>query len=161
MKIIILIILFCVNLFSWDFDYNQLSSNETELTNKLIKIGEPHGLGLELAAIGIVETRLGKFESNNKYICGIHQINTKIAMKRIGSNGNKNRLCEELNSNENLSSIFALNELIYWKKYTKNNISQMITNYNSGFEKSSHSKEYLRRFNMVYNKLKKLNITAG
>lgn len=161
MKIIILIILFCVNLFSWDFDYNQLSSNETELTNKLIKIGEPHGLGLELAAIGIVETRLGKFESNNKYICGIHQINTKIAMKRIGSNGDKNRLCEELNSNENLSSIFALNELIYWKKYTKNNISQMITNYNSGFEKSSHSKEYLRRFNMVYNKLKKLNITAG
>lgn len=161
MKIIILIILFCVNLFSWDFDYNQLSSNETELTNKLIKIGEPHGLGLELAAIGIVETRLGKFESNNKYICGIHQINTKIAMKRIGSNGDKNRLCEELNLNENLSSIFALNELIYWKKYTKNNISQMITNYNSGFEKSSHSKEYLRRFNMVYNKLKKLNITAG
>ena len=154
-------ILFCVNLFSWDFDYNQLSSNETELTNKLIKIGEPHGLGLELAAIGIVETRLGKFESNNKYICGIHQINTRIAMKRIGSNGNKNRLCEELNINENLSSIFALNELIYWKKYTKNNISQMITNYNSGFEKSSHSKEYLRRFNMVYNKLKKLNITAG
>ncbi len=76
MKIIILIILFCVNLFSWDFDYNQLSSNETELTNKLIKIGEPHGLGLELAAIGIIETRLGKFESNNKYICGIHQINT-------------------------------------------------------------------------------------
>ena len=161
MKIIILIILFCVNLFSWDFDYNQLSSNETELTNKLIKIGEPHGLGLELAAIGIIETRLGKFESNNKYICGIHQINTRIAMKRIGSNGNKNRLCEELNINENLSSIFALNELIYWKKYTKNNISQMITNYNSGFEKSSHSKEYLRRFNMVYNKLKKLNITAG
>ena len=150
-----------MNLFSWDFDYNQLSSNETELTNKLIKIGEPHGLGLELAAIGIIETRLGKFESNNKYICGIHQINTKIAMKRIGSNGDKNRLCEELNSNENLSSIFALNELIYWKKYTKNNISQMITNYNSGFEKSSHSKEYLRRFNMVYNKLKKLNITAG
>jgi hypothetical protein len=150
-----------VNLFSWDFDYNQLSSNETELTNKLIKIGEPHGLGLELAAIGIVETRLGKFESNNKYICGIHQINTKIAMKRIGSNGDKNRLCEELNSNENLSSIFALNELIYWKKYTKNNISQMIINYNSGFEKSTHSKEYLRRFNMVYNKLKKLNITAG
>ena len=150
-----------MNLFSWDFDYNQLSSNETELTNKLIKIGEPHGLGLELAAIGIIETRLGKFESNNKYICGIHQINTKIAMKRIGSNGDKNRLCEELNSNENLSSIFALNELIYWKKYTKNNISQMITNYNSGFEKSTHSKEYLRRFNMVYNKLKKLNITAG
>ena len=150
-----------MNLFSWDFDYNQLSSNETELTNKLIKIGEPHGLGLELAAIGIIETRLGKFESNNKYICGIHQINTKIAMKRIGSKGDKNRLCEELNINENLSSIFALNELIYWKKYTKNNISQMITNYNSGFEKSSHSKEYLRRFNMVYNKLKKLNITAG
>lgn len=150
-----------MNLFSWDFDYNQLSANETELTNKLIKIGEPHGLGLELAAIGIVETRLGKFESNNKYICGIHQINTKIAMKRIGSNGDKNRLCEELNSNENLSSIFALNELIYWKKYTKNNISQMITNYNSGFEKSSHSKEYLRRFNIVYNELKKLNITAG
>ncbi len=144
-----------MNLFSWDFDYNQLSSNETELTNKLIKIGEPHGLGLELAAIGIVETRLGKFESNNKYICGIHQINTRIAMKRIGSNGNKNRLCEELNINENLSSIFALNELIYWKKYTKNNISQMITNYNSGFEKSSHSKEYLRRFNIVYNELKK------
>lgn len=161
MKIIILIILFCVNLFSWDFDYNQLSSNETELTNKLIKIGEPHGLGLELAAIGIIETRLGKFESNNKYICGIHQINTRIAMKRIGSNGNKNRLCEELNINENLSSIFALNELIYWKKYTKNNISQMITNYNSGFEKSSHSKEYLRRFNIVYNELKRLNATEG
>ena len=154
-------ILFCVNLFSWDFDYNQLSSNETELTNKLIKIGEPHGLGLELAAIGIIETRLGKFESNNKYICGIHQINTRIAMKRIGSNGNKNRLCEELNINENLSSIFALNELIYWKKYTKNNISQMITNYNSGFEKSSHSKEYLRRFNIVYNELKRLNATEG
>ncbi len=158
MKIVILIILFYVNLFSWDFNYKELSLDEVELTNKLINIGKPHGLGLELAAIGIIETRLGKFESNNKYICGIHQINTNIALKRVGSIGNKNRLCNELNTNENLSSIFALNELIYWKKYTKNNISEMISNYNSGFEKSSHSKEYLRRFNVVYNELKRLNI---
>ena len=157
MKIVILIIMFYVNSFCWDFNYHELSANETDLTNKLIKIGKPYGLGLELAAIGIVETRLGKFESSNKYICGIHQINTKIAMRRVGSNGDKNRLCNELNSNENLSSIFALNELIYWKKYTKNNISEMISNYNSGFEKSSHSKEYLRRFRIVYNELKKFN----
>jgi hypothetical protein len=34
----------------------------------------------------------------------------------------------------------------------------MITNYNSGFEKSDHSKEYLRRFNIVYNELKKINM---
>lgn len=158
MKILILIVMFYVNSFCWDFNYHELSANETDLTNKLIKIGKPYGLGLELAAIGIVETRLGKFESNNKYICGIHQINTKIAMRRVGSNGDKNRLCNELNSNENLSSIFALNELIYWKKYTKNNISEMISNYNSGFEKSSHSKEYLRRFRIVYNELKKFNV---
>lgn len=158
MKNLILIILLCMELFSWDFNYEELSIDEVELTNKLINIGKPHGLGLELAAIGIVETRLGKFESNNKYICGIHQINTNIALKRVGSVGNKNRLCNELNINENLSSIFALNELIYWKKYTKNNISEMISSYNSGFEKSTHSKEYLRRFKIVYNELKKSNI---
>ena len=158
MKIIILISAICISLFSWDFNYNELTENETKLTEKLIKIGAPHGLGLELAAIGIVETRLGKFGSNNRYICGIHQINTNTALKRVGSNGNKKALCNELNTNENLSSIFALNELIYWKKYTKNNLSQMITNYNSGFEKSDHSKEYLRRFNIVYNELKKINM---
>lgn len=158
MKIIMLIVLLCMQVFSWDFNYQELSSDEIELTNKLIKIGNPHGLGLELAAIGIVETRLGKFGSINRYICGIHQINTNTALKRVGSNGNKKALCNELNTNENLSSIFALNELIYWKKYTKNNLSQMITNYNSGFEKSDHSKEYLRRFNIVYNELKKINM---
>lgn len=158
MKILILITLLCMELFSWDFKYKELSSEDIELTNKLIKIGKPHGLGLELAAIGIVETRLGKIRSNNKYICGMHQININEAMKKVGSNGDKKALCNELNTNENLSSIFALNELIYWKKYTKNNLSQMITNYNSGFEKSDHSKEYLRRFNIVYNELKKINM---
>ncbi len=161
MKKIVLILIFCMNLFAWDFSYKELTLNETNLTNKLIKIGEPHGLGLVLAAIGIVETRLGKFESTNNYICGIHQINTNIAMKRVGSNGDKNKLCEELNTNKNLSSIFALNELIYWKKYTKNNIPKMIISYNSGFENSKYSKEYLRRFNIVYNELKKSNISKS
>lgn len=161
MKKIVLILIFCMNLFAWDFSYKELTLNETKLTNKLIKIGEPHGLGLVLAAIGIVETRLGKFESTNNYICGIHQINTNIAMKRVGSNGDKNKLCEELNTNKNLSSIFALNELIYWKKYTKNNIPKMIISYNSGFENSKYSKEYLRRFNIVYNELKKSNIAKS
>ena len=160
MKKFILLILLCINLFAWDFNYKELSQEETNLTNKLIKIGEPHGLGLELAAIGIVETRLGKFESNSNYICGMHQLNTNITMKRINSRGDKNKLCEELNTNENLSSIFALNELIYWKKYNKNNISKMIMSYNSGFEKSNHSKEYLRRFMVVYNELKKEKIAS-
>ena len=155
MKILILITILSINLFAWDFKYNELSQDEANLTDKLIKIGEPHGLGLELAAIGIVETRLGKIESNSNYICGMHQINTNITMKRINSRGDKNKLCEELNTNENLSSIFALNELIYWKKYNKNNISKMIMSYNSGFEKSNHSKEYLRRFMLVYKELKK------
>ncbi len=156
MKKIILMCIICINLFSWDFNYNELTENETKLTNKLIKIGEPHGLGLELAAIGIVETRLGKFESTNNYICGIHQINTNIAMKRIKSNGNKNKLCNELNTNKNLSSIFALNELIYWKKQTNNNIRKMIMSYNSGFEKSNHTEEYFRRFTIVYKELEKV-----
>ena len=111
MKIIILIVLLCMQLFSWDFNYKELSSEDIELTNKLIKIGKPYGLGLELAAIGIVETRLGKFRSNNNYICGIHKININEALKKVGSNGNKKVLCNELNTNENLSSIFALNEL--------------------------------------------------
>ena len=160
MKKFILLILLCINLFAWDFNYKELSQEEADLTNKLIKIGEPHGLGLELAAIGIVETRLGKFESSSNYICGMHQLNTNITMKRINSRGDKNKLCEELNTNENLSSIFALNELIYWKKYNKNNISKMIMSYNSGFEKSNHSKEYLRRFMVVYNELKKEKIAS-
>lgn len=160
MKKFILLLILCINLFAWDFKYKELSQEEADLTNKLIKIGEPHGLGLELAAIGIVETRLGKFESNNNYICGMHQLNTSITMKRINSKGDKNKLCEELNTNENLSSIFALNELIYWKKYNKNNISKMIMCYNSGFEKSNHSKEYLRRFMVVYNELKKEKIVS-
>ena len=69
MKKIILMSIICINLFSWDFNYNELTENETKLTNKLIKIGEPHGLGLELAAIGIIETRLGKYESNNAKAC--------------------------------------------------------------------------------------------
>ena len=161
MKIIILISAICISLFSWDFNYNELTENETKLTEKLIKIGAPHGLGLELAAIGIVETRLGKFESSSNYICGIHQINTTIAMKRVGSNGDKSRLCNELNTNKNLSSILALNELIYWKKQTNNNVKKMIMSYNSGFEKSSHSDEYLRRFMIVYKELKKEKISHG
>ena len=39
MKIIILISAICISLFSWDFNYNELTENETKLTNKLIKIG--------------------------------------------------------------------------------------------------------------------------
>ena len=37
----------------------------------------------------------------------------------------------------------------------------MITNYNSGFEKSSHSDEYLRRFMIVYKELKKEKVLHG
>lgn len=33
--------------------------------------------------------------------------------------------------------------------------------YNSGFEKSSHSDEYLRRFMIVYKELKKEKISHG
>ena len=51
MKTLILITILCINLFAWDFKYNELSQDEANLTKKLIKIGEPHGLGLELAAI--------------------------------------------------------------------------------------------------------------
>ena len=72
MKLIILTLTFCVSLFAWDFKYNELSQNETDLTKTLIKIGQPYGLGLELASIGIVEIRLGKFKSRNNYICGMH-----------------------------------------------------------------------------------------
>ena|GEM_PF-5075477 len=157
MKLIILTLTLCVSLFAWDFKYNELSENETNLTKTLIKIGQPYGLGLELASIGIVETRLGKFKSQNNYICGIHQINTNIAMKRLNSNGNAKQLCEEVRKNKNLSSILALKELIYWKKYSKNNLSSMIKNYNTGFKSSNYSKEYLRRFTIVYNELKKRN----
>lgn len=155
MKLIILTLTFCISLFAWDFKYTELSENETNLTKTLIKIGQPYGLGLELASIGIIETRLGKYKSNNNYICGMHQINTNIAMKRLNSNGNAKQLCEELRKNNNLSSMLALKELIYWKKYSKNNLSSMIKNYNTGFKSSSYSKEYFRRFTIVYNELKK------
>ena len=155
MKLIILTLTFCLSLFAWDFKYNELSENETNLIKILIKIGQPYDLGLELASIGIVETRLGKFKSNNNYICGIHQINTNVAMKRLNSNGDAKQLCEEVRKNKNLSSILALKELIYWQKYSKNNLSNMIKNYNTGFKSSNYSKEYVRRFNIVYNELKK------
>ncbi len=154
MKLIILTLTFCLSLFAWDFKYNELSENETNLIKILIKIGQPYDLGLELASIGIVETRLGKFKSNNNYICGIHQINTNVAMKRLNSNGDAKQLCEEVRKNKNLSSILALKELLYWKKYSKNNVN-MIKNYNTGFKSSNYSKEYVRRFNIVYNELKK------
>ena len=154
MKLIILTLTFCLSLFAWDFKYNELSENETNLIKILIKIGQPYDLGLELGSIGIVETRLGKFKSNNNYICGIHQINTNVAMKRLNSNGDAKQLCEEVRKNKNLSSILALKELLYWKKYSKNNVN-MIKNYNTGFKSSNYSKEYVRRFNIVYNELKK------
>ncbi len=154
MKLIILTLTFCLSLFAWDFKYNELSENETNLIKILIKIGQPYDLGLELASIGIVETRLGKFKSNNNYICGIHQINTNVAMKRLNSNGDAKQLCKEVRKNKNLSSILALKELLYWKKYSKNNVN-MIKNYNTGFKSSNYSKEYVRRFNIVYNELKK------
>lgn len=157
MKLIILALTLCINLFAWDFKYNELSENETNLTKTLIKIGQPYGLGLELASIGIVETRLGKFKSNNNYICGMHQINTNVAMKRLNSNGDAKQLCEEVKKNKNLSSILALKELIYWQKYSKNNLSNMIRNYNTGFKSSDYGNEYLRRFTIVYNELKKRN----
>ena len=43
----------------------------------------------------------------------------------------------------------------------KKTIKKMITNYNSGFEKSSHSNEYLRRFMIVYEELKKEKVLNG
>ena len=39
MKKIVLILIFCMNLFAWDFSYKELTLNETNLTNKLIKNG--------------------------------------------------------------------------------------------------------------------------
>lgn len=152
MRWLVIYLLLVTNILAWDFtqdDYDNLTDNQKQVIKDSYYIGLPYDLGYTLAALAIVETKAGAVlgDTTNK-ICGYHQVNVYIALKYSKSKGSSKVLCEYLNVNSKLSSIMALDNLLYWKSTTKI-FNKMIKRYNRGWVPSDHDAEYIRRFDLV------------
>ena len=79
--------------------------------------GKPFGLGYSLSAIAWKESSAGRnLENSSDPSYGVHHILLSSAMKRSGSEFKRKKLAKMLKENHKLSAIFALKELVFWKK---------------------------------------------
>lgn len=92
-------------------------------------VGEEKGVGLDIAAIAIVETTLGKFNKPN-HICGPHQIDYRYTKYS----------CQQIEDNPVLSAKLATKNFLSWKygrtksgKIFKRSVSKQHRMYNVGY----------------------------
>lgn len=149
MKYLILLLPLLLN--AWSFtkaDLDNLSYEQRYNLAVSYAVGYQSNQALDLATISIVETRATiKNDNNPNHICGVTQINTNFSQYT----------CEELEADIHLSAQEALNNLNFWKKkYPNSTKAERLGYYNGGdIFINPHKQEYLRRFNLVYNILKK------
>ncbi len=149
MKALYTMVLLCTMLNAqWTFTKKELSKitpKQEVVLKKAIKVGKKANLGLKLAAIAVVETKLGKYKSTTKKHCGVTQISTRYS----------GIPCKVLESNPDLAIKVASDSLKYWLVRHKN-MKKAITAYNSGNPIGNrNTKEYYRRVIMVEELLKK------
>lgn len=153
---LIMIVLLSVRLFAWQFleeDFDKLSPQQIQIIEDSIRIGNTVGLGLELAAIVVVETRAGQYLGNSQKICGAHQLNVFIQKTKLGSTSPSINLCNYLNHNHKYSAHLALSELKYWLRHS-NGITEAILKYNRGWKAHPYDSTYKKRFNQSLNTLR-------
>lgn len=84
-------------------------------------LGKKHGLGFSLAAIAWKESLAGEYIINvNDPSFGVHHILISTASKRANVKGiARNKLAVAIMKDIRLSASFAVQELLFWKKYIK------------------------------------------
>ena len=151
MKIVLYLSLLITTLFSWSFteyDYYQLTKEQRNNLEIIHLVGIEKDLGLTLAAIGIVETRLSvKNDRNNNHVCGVMQINTKWLDRNIS--------CKAIESNIYLSAKLAMENFLFWYHGPANkDWRKALVMYNGGYNFNPHGHEYVKRIVMVMRVLK-------
>lgn len=94
------------------------------LIYKLEKLGQPYGLSKSLVAIAKVESDFGKTKINlQDPSCGVTMIHLKFFLKRYNiqdTSFNRNKACQQLINNDELSIAESIVILEYWKtRYCK------------------------------------------
>ena len=146
------------SLFSWEFDNDSLSklnSKQLSMLQQSYSIGKEYDLGYTLAAIAVVETRLGNYMREENY-CGIHQVSINTTKSRFDTlqRYKDQELCKYINDSVELSSKLAIRELLYWKKVRKDNWRKVVMSYNGGWNTTKHGVTYLSRITKVIKVLK-------
>ena len=138
MKLILFLTLSICLSFGWEFNKTHLE-NLTEQQKEILRIsylvGAEKDLGLTLASIAVVETRVGKFDFTNNHICGVHQININYVKAK----------CKVVESNPYISAKLARDNLMFWLKIRKGDLKKAIRMYNVGYLNHPHQYVYLNR----------------
>lgn len=150
MKAIILITLLCGILNAeWTFTTKELraiTKEQKEVLKMAMLVGKENGLGLTLAKIAIVETRLGKIRTSDRRWCGATQVSTKYAKVP----------CKVLEKNHYVAMKTAAKNFKGWLKKYDNNMKKAYSGYNSGGLKNNKiTREYHKRLKIVDEVLRK------
>mgnify|MGYP000442254936 CR=1 FL=1 len=152
MRLLILTLLVAINLYSWEFtqkNLQEMTPKQLQILKESYEIGKQIDLGYTLAAITVVETRVGKYMREENY-CGVHQVSINTTKLRFNSLARykHTRLCELINNSSELSAKLALSELMYWNK-VRTNWSEVVMSYNGGWNTTKHGVTYLSRIRKV------------
>lgn len=156
MKILIGITLSVSVLFSWSFEYkdiHKLTPKQKQVITESINVGNTKGLGLEVAAIAMVETQAGDYMGKVNRICGVHQVDTLVQLSKMKSKGSSKLLCKTLDNNHKYSALLATKELEYWISKSKN-YQQAVNRYNRGWQPNKHDQTFWNRYNKAYTIIK-------
>lgn len=151
MKLFLVLLLATFTFADWEPDIS--TDKQYEVIAMSYFVGEEKGLGLELAAISLVETQAGLLSFKNNHICGPHQIDIRYA----------DVPCKTLESNPYVSAKLALENLLSWRYgiYTDGTVfirpmDKMIRMYNVGYTNHPHQWKYLARYKKALKYLKPL-----
>lgn len=142
--------------FAWNFstkDMKRLTPYQQMILDISYQVGEEErkGLGIDIAAIALVETTFG-IQNRNNHICGAHQIDVRYVPYT----------CDEVNSNPVLSARLAVQNFLNWEygktstgKVFKRTISKQHRMYNVGYLNDqfqwTHYKKILKAKQLIKN----------
>lgn len=164
MKKIFLFIFIVVNCYGWEFNKSHLlnlTDEEKGILQTSYFVGSQYDLGLTLAAIAIVETRIGKYHRPKTNICGYHQVATRNVVKRAKESYDSDNYltkldaCNALKSNPYFSANSALIEFQFWMKVRDDNWRHSVRSYNVGYTDDPYQWTYLARVQKVIKILQK------
>lgn len=155
---VICIILLCQIAKGEELVWDNLTPKQKAIAQEIYFLAKPYNLELTLVSIAWQESRLGLIPINlQDPSCGVHHIHITYYLKQHklkDTAHNRNKYCNALIEDIELSTASAIETLLFFKKYHKGNYSLMIKSYNAGF--NTHLAQADTYYKQVYHNVKVL-----
>lgn len=146
------LVVFLIVNFSLSADLSKLTNSQKEILAKTYIKAKPYGLEFQMMAIAWKESRFGLEPVNlNDPSCGVFHNLIETVAKNNGLSRGKyadNRICSQLINDFEFSFNEALDVLLFYRDYFKNDWRKAVKAYNAGFKiknGESYYKDILKR----------------